>query len=294
MSSAGLDSGFSFSQIHIIESLPQEEWHSGRELYRAIISERPDAYEHLQLREAGDPLLLRANLAAIYEEARGGARWPFIQFECHGHPSGLSLASGDLVCWSELIELLTPINEACRLNLFASMASCFGENFVTAVDLTRSAPLFGLVGPRESQTAGFLNDFFKTFFVKLLAQPDLRKALTAAGGGLPFERRPMVLWPAEYLFEKVFELYLNSEATPVVVARRAKKLAARIQQEGGLPVEARREIARNLRHDLRRHDVWFERCLRKFLMLDKFPENSARFNLEWTGFQERRAWVQPH
>lgn len=278
-------SGFGFDQIHIIQSLPPGQLRAGRVLRTAILLAQPEAASHLQLRELGDKSLFRANLIAIASELQSTGRVPFLHFECHGSSDGLVLASGELVSWEELRDLLTPINVACRLNLFVSLAACHGENLATAISPVDPAPVWGLLGPRITQDVGFLGDFFRVFFIHLLQHGGLREALDAAGGGLPSAERAMVLWPADYFFVFAFRGYLAIHATSPEIAQRAKRMAALIQQEKGWPVHSRREIARDIRSSLRDHEHYFNKFLRIFLMLDRFPENEARFNLDWARFQ---------
>lgn len=172
---------------------------------------------------------------------------------------------------------------ACRLNLFVSLAACHGERLATGISPTDAAPVWGLLGPRTAMPAGDLLDRFSRFFVNLLASSDLDKALLAAGGGLPGADRALVLWPADYFFAFAFRGYLNMHASSREIARRAKGLAAEIQKKTGRPADDWRSRATSAGASAT--PLPTSTVSWTFLMLDRFPENEARFGLSWRQFQ---------
>ena len=281
-------SRFGFDQIHLLQSLGEKELGTARVLRMEILQAHPEAAEHVHVHEVDDASILRAVLIAIGSEVETTGEVPFLHFECHGSEAGLILASGEFIDWAELRDILTPINVATRLNLCVSLAACHGQNLATVINPTAPAPVWGLLGPQEEQSTGFLMDFFKGFFSALLSNPDLAQALKAGGGGMPGENRPMVFWPAEFFFAFAFDGYIRQYATGSIVAQRAKRVAAKVQQDNGWPKSARRDIARHARRNLRNHQFWFDRYRARFLMLDQFPENNERFTRDWQHFQQQR------
>lgn len=286
-------SKFRFDQIHLLQSLPEGELNVARILKEEILRAQPDATDRVHLREFDDAPGLLLHLAAIASEAESGRGLPFIHFECHGNDCGLILASGELVRWAELADVLRPINIAARLNLFVSLAACNGQNLATCISPVQPTPVWGLIGPLGEQTVGFLFDFFKRFFTSLLSNPSLERAIAVGCGSSPKESCPMALWPAEYFFCYVFSEYERISRKNVEIARTAKRLAARVQQEVGLPKADRLIIARKMRRDLKDLDpeILFAKYRRIFLMLEEFPENDERFTRTWTDF-EREYWQE--
>lgn len=274
---------FGFSQVHILESLPAGEPHSGRVLRMSILKDKPEDVDRVHLHEIEDAATVRSVLTAIGIEAENPDRYPYIHLECHGCPDGLVLASGELITWDELSDLLRPINVATRLNLFVSLATCHGERLVYAMNPVAAAPAWGLVGPRAEIDGRSLLSFFSRFFASLLSDPSIERAL-GTDGGPPGARLPIVYWSAAHFFEGVFRFYLEEEGTSARRRARADELARRILGPHSAP-EQRRTLARELRRDLRDHGRWFEKYRRQFLMLDEFAENDQRFPRSWEKLQ---------
>jgi hypothetical protein len=276
--------GFWFNEIHILQSLPIGE-RTGPALRTSILLSIPDAATRVHLSDLVDKQALRSKLVALAANLEDHGIIPVLHFECHGSEDGLHLASSELVTWDELRDLLTPLNIACGLNLFVSLAACHGDRLATAIRLTEPAPVWGLLGPRTVEKSGFLSTFFCTFFVHLLKYNDPRAALVAAGGGTHLEDKPLVLWTAVYFFVLAFRGWQLQYGTEARIAASAERLATRVQQQKGLPDEARIDLARDYSRTLSDHESHFARFVRIYLMLGLFPDNEARFGLTWARFQ---------
>ena len=275
---------FQFRSIHIIQSLPSGELRAGIVLQTALLWAFPDLRARILLHEVEDRSTLVSVLAAVHGELERTGILPLLHIESHGVSDGIVLASGEVLEWHDLCRLLIPINVASRLNLFVSLACCFGENLARAIRLTEPAPFIALVGPNSTQQAGLLSDAFASFYTELLAKRDLDAALVAAGGGTPDIRKPLVLWPADYFFAQVFTAHLRERGSKEEIERSASKLAARLLKQKSLPSQMRRNLARDLRRELGSHEKHFYQLLRTYLILDRYPENEERFGLKWSTF----------
>jgi len=270
---------FGFSQVHIVESLPCGECHTGRVLRTSIINARPEDADRVHHHDVADASSLRSLLTAVGIEASEPDRLPYLHFECHGNHDGLVLASDELLSWSDLCDLLRPINVATRMNLFVSLAACYGERLVYAVSPVLAAPLWGLVGPRDAMAPGDLVSFFSGYFRSLLSDPSIERALGSEGGP-PGAHLPIVYWSAAHFFEGLFEFYRRSEGTSDARSARADRIALQVLGPKADPMQ-RRLLARRIRRDLRDVGQWFEKYRRRYLMLEQFPENDERFPRSW-------------
>jgi hypothetical protein len=79
---------------------------------------------------------------------------PIIHISCHGNSEGLQLSNGDFISWTELSDLLRPINEALNNQLVLSMSCCEGYAGIRmAMTLDNTAdPYFCLIGTPDKPT----------------------------------------------------------------------------------------------------------------------------------------------
>ena len=76
--------------------------------------------------EFAEPIT-KAELLEVLEKIRNEALngiLPMIHFECHGCEDGLVTASGELVEWDEIREILIEINRSTKLNLMIVIVTC--------------------------------------------------------------------------------------------------------------------------------------------------------------------------
>lgn len=91
---------------------------------------------------------------------------PLVHISAHGFSDGIQLTSGEIVDWSSLKELLTPINRALRGNLIVCMSTCEGYSGSRMAMISEPSdfPFFALVGngskPTWSETAVGFSTFY--------------------------------------------------------------------------------------------------------------------------------------
>ncbi len=189
--------GIKFNVIYVIQSLAQDERQTGSEIALQIrlacIKRGIEPLDELI------PVENRASffeaIEAILESIKDGAR-PYIHFEMHGSPAGgLSLSNGEHISWQELKEPMREINIACANNLYVSLATCHGANFLDMYkgELDKPCPFFGYIGADKEVNAVDFESSFTFFFQTLLTEDNLTNAIMALMTALPDNR-------ANYIF----------------------------------------------------------------------------------------------
>src|SRR4029079_6640356 len=108
--------------------------HTGRQLWQELLRSGEDLEVVIKYQDLPDAAGFRAAFLGLNDHVRATHLFPVIHIESHGSADGLVLASGELVSWDELVNLLRPINVASRLNLFVSISACYGENLARAIN----------------------------------------------------------------------------------------------------------------------------------------------------------------
>ena len=181
--------------------------------------------------------------------------------------------------------MITEINVICQINLLVVISACHGQQFVNVVRPIDRSPMWGCIGPRVAIFDTELLSAFKTFS-KLLAEPNIREALEAIGGGMPAENKPFVLWPAEYFFLVAFKGYLELECSDQRLAERAQSIADQLMLSSGGQVVLQREAVQQIQLGLKDHERHFENFRHHFFMVDLYPDNETRFRVRFSLLSE--------
>ncbi len=273
--------GFSFYRIHIVDSLPSGELHTGQRLYEFLCL-IPGNADHVSL----EPCISRDEFFAALKKIRSDlevtGEIPLIHIEAHGSADGLALASGEFLPWDDLESILTEVNMLCGLHLMVCTAACYGEHLMKVMDNpVERAPIWGCIGPTGALSAGAILDAFKAFYGKLLETSSLDQAMDEIGAALPSAGAKWSFWSAEYLFSVAFRTYLKQLGTPEKLDERARALAARLIRQGNLPPGDFHKFYGFAMAELRRPEHFFVRYKQFFFMIDLFPDNGQRFTLEY-------------
>lgn len=274
--------GFGFYRIHILQSLPNGHMNTGLHLFRSLQG-RTDTEGHVEFTRIADAAELLGVLSSILHNLQETGQIPLIHLEVHGRKEGFELSSGEFLEWIHLKEILAEINTGCGFNLFIAVSACSGESLVSMVRLTEPAPFWGCFGPREeSVKAGALLDTFTALYASLLDSGDVRQALEACGGGLPFDGKPFVLWPAHYFFMVAYRGYLETLCTPEQLDRRADFIISEVMSSAEEQIYLPSDLRQRVLAGLSNHEPVFEAARRSFFMLDRFPENEQKFEVEFS------------
>ena len=155
-----MDNKSIFNKLWVVESLPEGELKTGTSLVENQLTGAKQ--KHKDLIVAFIKTVTKADLIdvlhRICDEARSEDMTPMLHIECHGCPDGLYVASGELVEWDDLREILIEINHACRLNLVIVLKLLDDANYL-AVFATDQL---------HAQVLLFLNAFYEVWAVGLI------------------------------------------------------------------------------------------------------------------------------
>ena len=79
----------------------------------------------------------------------------------------------------------------------------------------------------------------------------------------------------------VFRAYVDEHSSQAASLARENTIVAEIAKEQQLDVIQSRRLRLSVRHDLADHEAHYNRLRERFLMLDLFPANKARFGLTY-------------
>jgi hypothetical protein len=269
-----------FNGIDIIESIPDGELRTGRDLYESVVAPlafnaSPELKARFHEIETADDLL--GVLADVQHRAETQGIYPILHIEAHGSSLGLGLRSGG-VTWMDLLEALTAINTACRLNLLVAMSACWGADITRILHPVHPAPFWGTVGPSKEMDAGPLYGSFAAFYRSYLTAFDGKAAIDAMRTAALPQSAFMAFRSAEIMFRHVFFRYIERHSSGEPLEARVRKIIGWIIDYDPSAEENRGEVEQWLRGRILDHEVHFERYKAAYFMYDQFPENRTRFN----------------
>jgi hypothetical protein len=272
-------SSVSFDGVVVVESLKKPSRLTGTNLFETTIA--PAALAHNTFAELHTVATrtqffsARSRAETLADEGHS----PIVHFEMHGDKDGLQLSNMDIVEWPELAPSLVRINERTRMNLLVVAAACHGWHLSEILRPVDRAPTWGVIGPPDSIGDQDLYEAMQRFYAALWSSIDLREALNAANQSPHLKDWQFQIQSADFLYCRVFRWYLESlrDEPPTERVSRLVAEAARLQN---LDVIQTMKLRRDIAKDLDNHQFWFDRYKTRFLMLDLFPENGRRFQLE--------------
>jgi hypothetical protein len=272
-------SSVSFDGIVVIESLSKPNLLTGTDLFETTIA--PAALTNntfAELRRVATREQFFSALSRAEALANEGHA-PIIHLEMHGDKTGLQLTSREIVGWSELAPALTRVNERTKMNLLVVAAACHGWHLSEVLRPVDRAPAWGIIGPPDSIGERDLYDAMKRFYASLWTSVDLREALNSGNESPDISDWRFRIQSADLLYCRVFRWYLESfrEESQADRLNRLVAEAARLQR---LDVTQTMQLRANFARDLDNHQFWFDHYKTHFLMLDLFPENAPRFELQ--------------
>lgn len=288
-----MDSTVRFSDIHVIESLPERQYslRTGKHLYEALepygIASKPPVC--VLYHEVEDSTDLWSLLAEIREQAARG-RGPLLHFETHGgarpeEPSraatsqGIVLASGELIEWRRLAPVLTSINVQTRLNLVVFVAACNGVDIASIAQASERAPMRLLVGPNRVVTFAEISEATQAFYTTLFSEGDGASAVRAMNTAVSGDEATFVPIGVEELFRETLTQFIRLKGNPDEVGRRTEAIVQHLHNEAGWPLDYLEKPRQQIRDYLGDHALHFQTMKRRFFMVDLFPDHSRRFDL---------------
>jgi hypothetical protein len=270
-------SSLAFDSVVVIESLGKNSERTGTNLFENTIAPALFCYDmYGELNQAPTRDLFFTTLKKVLKMTRDGHS-PILHIEAHGDTEGFELASGEHVKWSELAPVLTEINIGCQMNLLVVAAACEGYYLRTVLGPLDRSPVWGVLGASEIAKAGNLYGAMTRFYGELLESLNFSSALEAMN-----EQRDIDEWKydfssAELIFCHIFQYYMRDLETGETQEQRVNRIVAEIARVKRLDVVQTMKLRSDISANLSNHEWWFNYYRTRFLMLDLFPQNSARF-----------------
>jgi hypothetical protein len=206
---------------------------------------------------------------------------PILHFETHGDDSGLELGSGERIAWEELREPLTRMNEVVGVNLLIVSALCNGAHLSTVLNPTMPAPAWGVIGPRNDVKAGPLREAMAEFYRVLFSTLDVRRAMDAMNGFAAYGEWEYKLETAEVMLFRVYKHILERYSKPEQMLAQENEIVAEVVRRHGYDIHVGMQARLRAKELLGDHEKYYTFFRRSFLMIDRFPENDARFTLSF-------------
>lgn len=264
------------TRVVIIESLDPNnpaDFKSGSELLlylEGLVEDNPHVIPAI-LRKVTSESEFRGELRELIRLAKETGDKPILHIETHGYDdaSGIVFADGSDCLWSDLKPLLVELNEATKFNLLVCFASCFGAWSLGMIRPMEAAPCWGLIGPSKSTDGAELLGGFRAFYRPFLVDQDADAGVQALVSWR-LEDGYFLVEIAENWFYKLIDGYLQRDCTNERICERSRVIQSKIPNKN-ISIEMIEQIGRNRAQML--IDDYFE----KFFMIDRLPENSARF-----------------
>lgn len=267
--------GARFSRIVIIQSLPAGDSPTGRHL-RDAIEPTAEALRNIPVEfiDARSGCDFWKALDGVHDTVEGVLDYPILHLECHGisDGSGLSLADGTPVTWSELKTPLAKLNHATCCSMFVTLAACYGARLMEALDIQDRSPCWGLLGPSAEVSPADLIGSYSAFFMELLHSANADAAIAALRNS-PACRAHYFIFTAEDMFQNVLRLYKATCSTKAQLTAKTEEFT-RIFKKRGFPDAVLSSVGAEISGAEFRI---LERFYKRFFCVDRCPENTIRF-----------------
>jgi len=273
-------SGNIFNKLWVIESLPSGELRTGKNLFDNQLDKAKQVQNDLVV-EFAEPIT-KAELFEVLEKIRSEAVsgiYPMLHFECHGCEDGLGTASGELVEWDEIREILIEINRSTKLNLMIIIAACNGAHLIKVSTKLDAAPFWAIIGPEVEVTAGHIQDNFGRFYESFFSDLDGDKAINILNEGAAHSDRTFHFLSAAGLFSRAYRTYYKSHCVGKGKKERIEQLVTEAMKNPDVKIRGVSWARQQVKQGLACEDQHFEKLRKRFFFIDQFPENDERFPL---------------
>ena len=272
-----------FNTVYVIESLDyKNEKETGKELYDDLLR-----WKEFQLGNPFKAVLFQVknrneffkSLDDIKTDCDENNVFPMIHFEIHGNRKGLGLISNEFIKWKELYQNLIDINSIIGNNLFITLAVCKGAYLMKLIKLNNPAPFWGFIGSFDIIDVDDILIRYNEFYLELLESFDIRSAfnkLQNANSRFPSKYRFI---NSELTFKEVYANYIKVKTSQNGLKERAKQ----VQIDENLKFNSRaekRRFEKSFKKKVKEtKNEFYQKHSEIFFMIDKFPQNRKRFNV---------------
>lgn len=265
-----------FNGIVILDGIPEGELNTARRLKEDLEDIACYLANGLKVRYVRIETIdsLESGISKVIHESLNDNLLPWLHLEGHGilDESGFVLASGTQCSWTQLKDIITPLNVTINLNLMLVLATCFGGSFSTAIRTSDRAPVSGLIGPTREITIGQVESGFPTFYRTFFETLSLKRAIEALNRTAP----PNLYYgtTAERFFYEVWAAYKNSQCSEEMITKRAKRMYRELKSKKVNKIPGIGHLKRKI-HSMER-DL-FVKFRDTYFMYDLDASNKTRF-----------------
>jgi hypothetical protein len=252
-----------FNSVIVIQSLPDNETQTGRNLYNDIIKRMCEQKQLVHLfSDVRNKDEFRKSMSEIHRLCHEKRIFPLIHFEIHGGKTGFQLKDGMMISWHEVVDLCRNINVAIQNQLIVSLATCMGAYISTGLDINKATPYWGFIGPKHKISEGDIVEDFGELFSELLSSYDIDKALEVLR--TKQRRHEYAYLPVQLIFEELVEKEIKKH--PFNKIQKFKDLMSKSKQK--LPHLNRSQRRKELRRLINNFDrnAFVDRVKHEFLM----------------------------
>lgn len=208
---------------------------------------------------------------------------PYIHIEGHGDKESVRLPDASVLPWSIVFEHFREINILCKNNLFFSSGACQSAYAFMAASITKPSPVFGMLAPEQKVEAGGVLDGYVGFYKSLVRKESLNDAFKAFYDATNSRQYALIF--SQLLFEKAAYNYVKQHCMGKGRAERLESVLTQAVISGGAPVK---ETRKTLKAELNKPQArYLKEFHDTFMMIDKYPENSGRFEFDAVEFERK-------
>ena len=156
--------------VYIIESLPEGDLKTGRNLYENLSSMwcLDDDYDVIYKEvECKRELALLLYELSECVKSNNSHNYYILQFETHGSETGMKLSSDEEVSWGELFSMIRPININMNDTLLVVLSMCNSKCIAYNIEPQERSPFRGVVVTDQILEAGYLDSIWVDFYKNL-------------------------------------------------------------------------------------------------------------------------------
>ena len=159
--------------VYIIESLPNGDLKTGRNLYEKLKQEWLFNNDYDVVYEfVNSKVELRHLLFEIAEivKAKDNHTFYILQFETHGSEKGMYLSSNEEVFWGELFSMIRPINIYMNDTLLVVLSMCDSKSVAYNIEPRERSPFRGVVVTEMPLSSEYLDEIWASFYKEVMSR----------------------------------------------------------------------------------------------------------------------------
>lgn len=261
---------FQFNKIAIIESLEIGDSKTGRQVFDDLEFLKTYQPEKLttEYSEVSKKSEFIRHLKKLIMDAKLNGIFPILHIDAHGNEHGIQFSRNNYIEWHELLDNLSQLNLIMKGNLLVVLASCYGAHIIRHISNTPRAPFWGLIAPYEKTFPDNIYKGLIKFYTSICSEESSAEIVSALNTNST--QNDLKLFTAELLFVKAAEIAVSIFQNKEPLEKRIKIIAQTLSAQGGVFDKTEEQLKSQFVNDQMRK---FEADLKKFMLVDLFPEN---------------------